>query len=448
MFLKKRLLPVVFLFVCLWETSTFAEDFSILPLTGRVFGDVYVPTQDPIPQLPLEQLSGSLWLESNPHLGEHSYAKIIGEFDAFDGQYSYSSDLSTASHLEAVLREAYVGSSKEGLEIRAGKMILPWGKSDVFNPTDYHTAKNLSFFNPDDEVRRIGGSSLEILYTPNEGSSSWNNIVVFTPIFAQGRQLFPPNLIPFGVTLADPNTPSITFLDSEIGDKISYTGAGWDASLSFFNGWSHQPQLQEISHSLVGPIVLLNMGQVFRRVISYGGDASISHDKWVFRGESAYTVTPNDSGSNALELPTHWDSVVGAERPLGDKFRVQAQIILRIFPRYTSPSSQTGSDPISTTINQQIAAENALLNSYQDPSRPGGTLRVSYTDDKTGWDGEIFVLQNFAGGDFLVRPRVSYAWTDLIKSTVGLDLYGGPTNRPLGALAPDSAVFAETKYSF
>jgi hypothetical protein len=166
---KNKQLLALFFCVCLGRSSALAEDFSIFPLTGRVFGDVYVPTQDPVPQKPLEQLSGSLWLESNPHLGEHSYAKIIGEFDAFDGQYSFSSDLSTASHLEAVLREAYVGSSKGGFEIRAGKMILPWGKSDVFNPTDYHTAKNLSFFNPDDEVRRVGGSSLEILFTPNEG---------------------------------------------------------------------------------------------------------------------------------------------------------------------------------------------------------------------------------------------------------------------------------------
>ena len=65
-----------------------------------------------------------------------------------------------------------------------------------------------------------------------------------------------------------------------------------------------------------------------------------------------------------------------------------------------------------------------------------------------GWNGEIFFLQNFAGGDFLFQPQVSHSWTDTLRNTLGLALYGGPSNRPLGALASDSAVFFETKYVF
>jgi len=240
----------------------------------------------------------------------------------------------------------------------------------------------------------------------------------------------------------------LLFSNSEFALKAAYTGVGWDASVSTFTGWSHLPELQEISHVLEGSTILVDLTQVYRRITAFGGDASFNKGKWIFRAESAYIITPNDDGSDPLSVPTHWDSVIGVERPLGDNFRVQGQLLIRYFPHYTAPDQATGPDPVSTTVNQEIAEANALLLQYQDPTRPGATFRVSYTTDNQLFNGEIFFLQNFNGGDYLVQPKMDYAWTDLFKTSLGADLYGGPITRPLGALTPLSAFFFEARYSF
>jgi len=194
--------------------------------------------------------------------------------------------------------------------------------------------------------------------------------------------------------------------------------------------------------------VNLVFGQVFRRVNAIGVDGSVNAGKWILRGESAYIMTPNNDGTNPLEIPTHWDSVFGIERSFWDDFRIQTQFIYRTFPKYSSPDGVGGPDPISVTVNQTMAQDNALLLNYQDQTRPSGTLRFGYLNEKNGIDGEIFFLQNFTGGDYLLRPRLTYAWTDFLKTTVGAELYGGPTNRPLGGLNSYSAIFSEVKYTF
>ena len=243
-------------------------------------------------------------------------------------------------------------------------------------------------------------------------------------------------------------SPPVEMANSEVSGKLSYGGKGWDTSVSGFSGYSHSPELQVVSISGNPLFPNVTASQVYRNIWSIGADGSYSTQRWIFRGESAFTQTPNNDGSAPTEEPSHWDSVLGAERGLSGNFRAQGQFVARYFPQYTPPNQATGPDPLTTQINQVLASENALLLQYQDQFRPSATFRLSYTDEKTGWDGEIFYLENLTGDDFVIRPRVTYSWTDLLKTTLGSEIYGGPTNRPLGAFAPYSSIFFEAKYTF
>jgi hypothetical protein len=421
---------------------------SLPSVTGRAFSDVYVPTANRFPDQPFEQLSTSLWLETAPQINESFNSKFIYQGDGFEGQDSSVAGDSQSTHLQSTLREGYISYVSPGWDFRFGKQIISWGKSDVINPTDFHSAKNYTFFNPDDEVRRIGSLSLQGVHTFNEGNSPVSLTLIWTPLFAQGKTLFPPSLVPANIYVGSPVSPPVEMGNSEVSGKLSYSGQGWDTSISGFSGYSHSPELQvtSISGNPLSPSVVVS--QVYRNVWSVGADGSYSSERWIYRGETAFTQTPNNDGQNPTQEPSHWDSVLGAERALGGHFRGQGQFIYRYFPQYTSPNQATGPDPLTTQVNQVLASENAILLQYQDQVRPSVTLRLSYTDDKNGWDGEIFYLENLAGDDFVIRPRVSYAWTDLFKTTLGLELYGGPTNRPLGAYAPYSAIFFEAKYTF
>lgn len=270
-----------------------------------------------------------------------------------------------------------------------------------------------------------------------------------TPIFPETTLLVPPSAVPPGLKLTPtPVTPPQTIGNTETAFKVTYASNRWDASVLAFRGFNHTPQFAILNEGVVNGQQVFNVGQTFYPIRAAGGDFSLTSGKWIFRGETAYVWTNNDSGTNTLIQPTHWDTVAGVERPLGDDFRVQAQFLYRLIPNFTPPGQLVGPDPVTTQVENGISTSNALLLAYQDQSRPGATFRISYTNESNGIDAEIFVVGYFVGGDYLVRPKLSYNWTDALKTTVGLDWYGGPLDRPLGALQVYNAFFAEAKYTF
>ena len=195
-----------FIFILVFLSSLARAD--LLPLTGKVFSDIYIPTANRFPDQTLEQLSTSLWLETSPQFNESLSSKFVYQGDGFEGQDSSVAGDSQSTHLQSTLREGYVSFTKPGWDIRFGEQIISWGKSDFINPTDFHSAKNYTFFNPDDEVRRIGSLSLQGIHTFNEGDSPFSLTVIWTPIFAKGKILFPPALTPSNIYARRPSVSS------------------------------------------------------------------------------------------------------------------------------------------------------------------------------------------------------------------------------------------------
>jgi hypothetical protein len=418
-----------------------------LPLGGRLFTDIYFPARD-IQTSTYRQTSASLWLEGTPKLGENGAANFVLTGDAIQNRTVSVVD-GTSSEFRMGLREAYVTYAKNGWELRAGQQIIPWGKSDAINPTDFLTAKDMTFFNPDEEVRRKGAVSLWLGFTPSQGASPWSFTVVATPVFAKTQLLISPLAVPSGVTLSgSPIDPPETLGNTETAIKVAYAASQWDASLIAFRGFNHMPEFTLLGVSGTPSAPVAGVGQTFHPIRAAGGDASFTTGKWVFRAETAYAWTENDDGANPLIQPSHWDSVVGVERPVGDDFRLQGQFVYRYIPAFAPASSAGGATPVLAQLNQGIAQANALLLAYQDRSRPGATFRAGYSNEDNGIDAEIFVLGNFVGGDYLLRPKFSYHWTQALLTTLGVEWYGGPDDRPLGTMKPFSSVFTEAKYSF
>ena len=272
-----------------------------------------------------------------------------------------------------------------------------------------------------------------------------------TPICAS-KLLLAPGQIPSFVTLAqDPQVPATNLGNSETALKFSYAGNQWDASFLVFRGWNHLPELQT-DRDHAGSRFGSRCCPDFSSLHSGGGDGSFTSGKWIFRGEAAYVWTENNNGQNPLIQPSHLDSVLGVERPighgLGGDFRVQGQFLFRYYPQFLAPSQAGGGNALVASVNQQAAEMNALIQNYQDQTRPGATLRLAYSNETSGIDTDVFLMGNFLGGGYLVRPQLAYAWTDSLKTTLGVDYYGGPSDRPLGVFAPYSSVFAEARCLF
>jgi hypothetical protein len=435
-----------YLLLLLAGTARAATGDSPVHLSGRAFEDLYLPTKSHTGQT-FEQSSTSLWLQGDARASSAFVARAVYQGDLF-ANARLTGDRS-GTHLRNRLREGWAEYFANGLEIRAGKQIIPWGKSDGINPTDFLSAHESSFLNHDAEVTRVGGVDLLVNFTPDSGASPWSLTAVAQPIFPAGDYLVPPAALPAGVSLRGTDDPDRTARNWEAAGKLAYAGSGWDFSASYFHGFDHHPIFSELSHVTISPLAtFVNVHRIFERENAVGADASLSSGSWILRAESAYHFTQNDSGANPLLTPSHWDLVAGAERPFAEKFRVQAQFVSRYFPSWQDPNSMLGADAVSTVINREIAGANALLQQYQHKWGTASTLRVSYTLEDPSFTAEVLWYEGLNDGDYYLRPMVSYGFLDFLRVYLGLDQYGGPADKSVGSLQSYNAIFAELKAVF
>jgi hypothetical protein len=404
-------------------------------VNGRIYTDQYVLTNGKDAGS-LEQSSVSSWLDLNSQFTEHFGGRLITQFDAFYRDINHPE----TSSFNAVIREGYLSYLTNGTEIRAGQQIIPWGKSDGVNPTDYFTAKDYTLLNADDEVRRLGAPGLNVSFTPDAGNSPFTFQAVFQASYPQMKLLVPSQAIPSGVSFQKyPSSPGFFKNSSmEYGLKVSYQKSSFDFSLSAYQGYNHFPEY--VFTPSTGAIRPINPAET-----AFGGDASFTWQKYVIRLETALLMPENGTDTDplfGLVEPWHWDSVVGAEQPVGDDFRLQVQFLYRWHLYYPNPSSF---NPIQVAVGRA----NALILNYQQQGNPGCTFRFGYQSDHSDWTADFFMFGYFGGGEnYLLRPQIGYTPITNLKLTTGMDYYGGNESKPLGALHDKSHGFLEAKYVF
>ena len=409
-------------------------------LNGRAYTDQYLFTQGARAGN-FEQSNLSAWLDLDAHTANGFGARIIGQGDVF---YRSIEEASKPS-FRAALREGYASYLGTGFEVKIGQQIIPWGKSDGVNPTDYFTAKNLTLLNPDEEVRRTGAFAANASFTPAVGTSPFTFQLVAQASAPQMKLLIPEQSVPAGVRFERYLDTPLPFRGRyEIGGKISLLKPDFDVSLSAFRGYSHFPQYQ------LNPGTL-TVSPVYPGQTAVGADASFTARQYIFRFESALLMPDNgkdtDPAAGTVE-PWHWDSVIGAERPIGDDFRAQLQFLYRWHLFFPGGPAPTG-NPLIDQLRAGIARANSLILNYQYRGNPGATFRLGYSSGHSDFSGDVFLIGYFGyGQDFLLRPQIGYTPVTNLKLTLGADFYGGNASRPLGALRDRSHAFFETRCLF
>lgn len=393
--------------------ATIAAPPRLKPIfSGRLFTNLYLKSDR------VQQAVGSAWLTDDLDFNDQLSQKLTVEVHG----------------VRVRVREASVAFSNPSWDVRVGRQIIPWGKTDGINPTDLLTAKDFTLFNQDEEVRRTGSNSIRAVLTPKEGISPFTFTAVYTPVAPRSKPLIPPGVLPAGAVIRQAPSFNRPFWgDAEAAIKIAYSGEGWDASAMTFRGKLHTP---EYELALITP-TSVELAPVFRAIQALGGDFSLSTSSYVFRGETAYVLTENNTGSIAGALPSYWQGVLGAERPwpLNSNFRVLTQVAWKYHPRYT-PSS----GPLATA--------DALLLGYSKRFQSTVLFRVGYDNDDQPWAAEFALAVGLAERDSLFRPKLTYRWTDAIKTSLGMDRYAGPPLSPFGAAKTYNSVFFEAKLLF
>ena len=161
-------------------------------------------------------------------------------------------------------------------------------------------------------------------------------------------------------------------------------------------------------------------------------DFATSYGPWTFRGEASHAKLRCQSCAEQTRGVSR--AVVGFDRDFAGTANINLQIFTNRRSAYVPP-------PLAPGLAALVGRGLDRLNAEYSNTDTGMTIRLSdrLLNEKLKW--EIAVVKGFKNGDALIRPRVSYAFSDNVKLSAGFDRYTGPTQSYFGALKKNQLSF-------
>ena len=166
-----------------------------------------------------------------------------------------------------------------------GKQFIRWGKADILNPTDRFAPKDfLSIV--DTEVLAVTAARL----TYSTGSDSFD--AVWQPRFTPSRSpllnqrwtVLPPVLGQFQLNDLGAAFPG----RSSFGARWDHNGAGYEYSLSYFDGFNHLP----LFTGALAPPNRIDFVRTYPALRLYGADAAVPLQWFTIKTEEAWFTSP------------------------------------------------------------------------------------------------------------------------------------------------------------
>jgi hypothetical protein len=365
--------------------------------------------------------TAALWLKAQPRLGRNATLVLDG--------WVMNQDLFREEATDGILREGYLALDLGAVDVRIGRQIIAWGRADRINPTDNLTPRDFTLPVPDDDDQRRGTASIRA--RAHRGSLSLT--AVWLPEFI-------PDTVPIrplgaGVHLRErrPGQPT-----GQWALKVEQTGTAVEWSVSYFDGFDLRPDLGVDRIEPSGPELLLRHHRI--RVV--GADAATTVGRFAFRGEVAYTRTEDVDGDDPSVKNPFVFLVLGVERTFRESLTVNVQYLLRYTVDHRSPFE------IPDPLTRRVAIEAATISRELDPVQHGASLRVSRKWLHETLETEVVAVAGLTRLDYAIRPKVTYAFTDRLRGTLGADLFGGDRHSLFGYLRRASGAYAELRWSF
>lgn len=210
------------------------------------------------------------------------------------GRDNFTDEVLDTYEKEAELGEAWIlGNPLPGLDLKFGRQIVVWGKSDNIRVTD--------ILNPLDK-REPGMTDIEDLRLPiamtrmDYGFGDWclTGLVIhevrFDKLPVYGSDFYAPP-----VPLPDEETPSFGFDNQEAGLALNGVFSGWD--LSFYGAYVFDDNAQ------LEPSGNCGVKRRHNRLTMIGGAVNVVCGNWLFKSEAAwlsglaFAVAPGDEKS-------------------------------------------------------------------------------------------------------------------------------------------------------
>lgn len=355
-----------------------------------------------------------------------SQTSLVG-FKANPFLYSYFDD-----KLEWGLREAYMDLFFKNMDIRVGKQQIIWGKAEGVFITDVVSPKDLrEFLLPDlEEIRMgisavkfdyfIGGSTFELVWSP-----------VFTPTsFADTSSIWAPQMsFPINPEWDySKNNVETNLENSELFLRYSYLGSAFDFELVggyfFFDDPAMHitkqidPATMQMTSLIVRP--------EYHRVSMGGGSFSLPISDLVVRGDGAFYSGRYFQTSD----PKYSESVINKDYlhyMLGLDYNFKGYILSAQF------------------IQQYILDYEESLDQDEMENTMTFLIKKDFFREKL-WV-ELFSYVGLNNEDALIRPRITYDFSDGFELLIGANIFTGDQGM-FGQYDKNDMVYFKVKYSF
>jgi hypothetical protein len=339
--------------------------------------------------------------------------------------------------LDFRLREIYLDLYFKSVDIRIGKQQIVWGKADGVFITDIVSPLNLTdFLMPNFDEIRIGVYAAKVDYYFGNSTieAIWKPIMASNVFPGPGSIWYIPPDFPAPPTFdysKEKITPS--FENSEIYLKYSLTTSPIDFDIMAAYTWDATPSMYvekefDIDTSTNMPVLSgLLITPEHHRLTVAGGSFTSTIKSFVIRGEAAYYngkyfQTTDPLAPGALTQKDYLHYVVGLDYGVGH-LKLSAQFIQRYIFDYND-----------FLTNEEF--ENTM------------TFLARYDAMRETLHFELFSYVGLNYGDALIRPKITYDFSDSFAIILGSNIFVGDERGTFGRYNKNSMLYTKFTYYF
>lgn len=321
------------------------------------------------------------------------------------------------------LYEGYISHATPDWDLRLGRQIVRWGKTDQISPADNVNPQDMrEFFIPELEDRKIPNWMARIRLFPGDFTLEG----IFIPFFEENEFDYS------GTTWAllgaqptdlriDESKPGKGLDNSDLGVRASTSLAGWDVALSYLHAIEKSPRLRFDPTNPAGPTLHAD----YHRQNIWAAEFETTADKFGFRGEGAYF----DKQS------IHTESLDSVAKP-----------VLHYAIGVDYLGEQDWYANVQLSHQHVFEYESRILLLRRDNFYLNGEINREF------WRGNVMLRLRYAldlsdGGSFLT-PEAILSYYENLELTLGANVFTGPEDTLFGRYRDNDQVFCKIKYYF
>lgn len=386
----------------------------------------------------LSRLRSELYLELDTKLPGSWLFKVSGNafYDAayaINGRDDYTDAVLDENEYEVEFRKVFLrGSITDKLDLKTGRQIVVWGKSDNIRVTDV--------LNPID-LREPGLVDLEDLRLPTCMTKldyyigDWNisGIAMHERRFNK-QPAFGSDFYPLDTPYPPKNEPSDSLSDTEYGVSVNGVFSGWDMSFYYADFYEKNPV---VKFKDLAPVPTMELQ--YNRLSMVGTDINIALGNWLFKTEMAFFDGIKYSDyANTGTLPP-------IIQILNNEYS-KTDILLGI--EYTGINDTTftieGMNSHVNNIDQQAIDANVSEDSFQSAVR----ITRNFINERLECIFLALIYGKKAEDGSIYRLTAEYELSEAILLTGGAVFYGSGDLMAFQNIGSNDRVYFDFEYSF